>query len=40
MGFWRKVGYIISIVMIAGAQPLGQLKPIVKKQRMESFHLD
>ena len=33
MGFWRKVCYVIAIVMIAGGQPLGQLQKSIANKR-------
>jgi hypothetical protein len=37
MGFWRKVCYVIAMVMIAGGQPMGQLpKSIDNKQKQGS----
>ena len=34
MGFWRRVCYVIAMVMIAGGQPSGQL-PKINSQKTE-----
>jgi len=31
MGFWKKMGYIIVIIMISGGQPLGQLEKSINR---------
>jgi hypothetical protein len=33
MGFWRRVCYVIAMVLIAGGQPLGQLPKSIAKKR-------
>jgi len=39
MGIWKKLGYMIVIIMISNGQPLGQLEKSIK-HRLETFHFD
>jgi hypothetical protein len=39
MGIWKKLGYMIIIIMISNGQSLGQLERSIK-HTLEMFHFD